>query len=400
MQSITRTRNAWRGCAALIVSGAASSAAAQDAPRTAELADSEPTPPTVTIGFDTTSDVVFRGTDTLQRMLDGLRDEGGIVEFLPGRYVLHATVAVPPDITLRGNVGAVIALPAPVRVRAAAAAGSRELLVSGTRDFAPNYVVQVLPHEDDEVFADGETRSLRFLAIESVTDDALVFAEPLPVDIPAGARVGYSHKLLRTTAEGRVTFERLAFDGGRVAGIPMPGHHMRTAVWAAGPKTTPGNPAPPVTADIVVRSCSFKNLYGRGVAFYRTVDCLVEASHFSHIADEAIDFDHYCERNRAVGNDIRDAWWGIVLNDAADCVIEYNNIESVRIGIWAWEWKGVDQKGFTRRNIVRHNFVRGATEAAISLDEFCRDHAVTGNLIEGVVRQGDASNVIDGNADL
>lgn len=348
-------------------------------------------PRTVTVRQDGTGD--FQGADekVLQEALNSLRPDGGVVELGPGRYVLHATVFLPPGTTLRGTPGAVCALPAPVLVAEDAPVGATELVLESTHEFAARTLVQVLPPVGSEHFPDGETTDLRWTPVVEVRADRLVLHTPLEVAVPAGARVGYSNKLLKTTGEGRVTVEHLTFDGGRVDSIPMPGHHLRTAVWASAPFKYFETPTQPPATDVVVRACVFRNLYGRGVAYYHTVDSVVEGCVFEHIADEAIDFDHFCRRNRAVGNDIRDCWWGVVLNDANDCVVEYNNIDGCRIGVWAWWWKEIPKEGLNRDNLVRCNVVRNASEAGIHFDRFCVRNVIEDNFVEGgvVVLEGD-----------
>ena len=54
------------------------------------------------------------------------------------------------------------------------------------------------------------------------------------------------------------------------------------------------------------------NCYGRGVAFYNTVDSRVVDCEVTNVLDEAIDFDHFTERCVAARNRIRGALWGVV----------------------------------------------------------------------------------------
>ena len=385
-----RVEGRWRraATAAILFLPATAVAAPQEKPRT------------ISVRQDGTGDFNGNHERVLQEALNSLRPDGGVVEFGPGRYVLHATVFVPPRITLRGTPGAVFALPSPVLVAEPAAKGATELVLESTRDFASRTLVQILPPSGDEFFADGETRDLRWSPVMNVEGDRLILAEPLALDVPKGSRVGYSNKLFKTTAEGRVVFEHMSFDGGRVASIPMPGHHLRTAIWSSAPFQYGEVPTHAPSREVVVKSCIFRNLYGRGVAYYHTVDSLVEASVFEGIADEAIDFDHFCYRNRAIGNEIRDAWWGVVLNDASDCVVEYNNIDGCKIGIWAWWYKEIPREGLNRNNVVRHNVVRNPSEAAIHFDRFCSANTIERNFVQGEVVVLEGDNQVSGNSEL
>ena len=340
-------------------------------------------PRSITFRQDGTGD--FNGTDSaaLQPALNSLIETGGTVTFGPGRYVIRANVFVPAGVTLRGCEGAVFALPSPVFVAEEAPAGATELLLTSVEDFAERTLVQLLPPIGEEFFADGETRDYRFTPIVRIEGNRLHLATPLEQTIPAKSRVGYSNKLFKTTPDGNAVFENMVFDGGRLADVPMPGHHLRTAVWISSPfRYGEGRTAPPAPR-VTVRNCVFRDLYGRGVALYNAADCLVEGNVFERIDDEAIDFDHFCERNRAVGNDIRDVFWGIVLNDASDNVVEYNNVDGCLIGVWAWWYHEMPKEGWNLRNVVRHNTIRGATEAAIHFDRACLDNVVEHNLVEG-----------------
>lgn len=357
-------------------------------------------PPTITFRQDGQGD--FNGADekALQEALNSLVETGGTVVFGPGRYVLHGTVFVPAGVTLRGCEEALFALPAPVFLAEAAPKGASELSLTSTEDFVERSLVQLLPPIGEEFFADGVTRDYRFTSIVRVEGNRLQLATPLQQDIPARSRVGYSNKLFKTLPGGNVVFENMSFDGGRTEAVPMPGHHLRTAVWVASPfRYGVGIIAPP-TPKVTVRNCLFRNLYGRGVAFYNAVDCSVEGNVFEHIADEAIDFDHFCERGRAVGNDIRDVYWGIVLNDASDNLVEYNNVDGCKIGIWSWWYKEFSKEGLNERNHIRHNTIRGATEAAIHFDRFCTKNIIESNFIEGTLTVLEEDNTVRDNIPL
>lgn len=357
-------------------------------------------PTTITFRQDGQGD--FNGADerALQEALNSLVETGGTVVFGPGRYVLHKTVFVPAGVTLRGCEGALFALPAPVFLAEAAPQGASELTLTSTEDFVERSLVQLLPPVGEEFFADGVTRDYRFTPIMQVEGNRLQLATPLQQDIPARSRVGYSNKLFKTLPGGNAVFENMSFDGGRTKAVPMPGHHLRTAIWIASPfKYGVGITAPP-TPRVTVRNCLFRNLYGRGVAFYNAVDCSVEGNVFEHIADEAIDFDHFCERSRVVGNDIRDVYWGIVLNDASDNLVEYNNIDGCKIGIWSWWYEEFPKEGLNERNRIRHNTIRGATEAAIHFDRFCTKNIIEENFFEGLLLVLEEDNTVRNNTAL
>jgi len=354
-------------------------------------------PPTITFRQDGTGDFEGTGTRAIQDALNTLIETGGTVEFGPGRYVITGTVFVPAGVTLRGCEGALFALPRPVFVAEDTPKGASELRLTSSEDFTERSLVQLLPPIGEEFFADGTTRDYRFTPVKSIEGNTLHLAIPLEQDIPRTSRVGYSCKLFKTTEKGRCVFENMACDGGRLADVPMPGHHLRTAVWVSSRFKYGVGPTAPPASGVVVRNCIFRNLYGRGVAFYNAVDCLVEGNVFANIDDEAIDFDHFCYRNRAAGNDIRNVFWGVVLNDCSDNLVEYNNIEGCLIGVWAWWYPEIPGEGLNLRNVVRHNTIRGAEEAALHFDRECRENTVVDNLIEGKVVFVEADNVVRNN---
>ena len=76
-------------------------------------------------------------------------------------------------------------------------------------------------------------------------------------------------------------------------------------------------PLQPPSQRVTVRHCVFRNIYGRGVALYNTTDSEIVGCLFRDVADEAIDFDHFTYRCRAVGNDIRRAVFGVTINDGS-----------------------------------------------------------------------------------
>ena len=251
----------------------------------------------------------------------------------------------------------------------------------------------LLPPEEGSIFEREDGKILTLVHIRERDGNRLTLAEPLPFDVPAHSRLGYAHNLLDLGAG--CTLENVGFEGGRVADIPMPGHQFRNAVWSAH-----GLDRPPAEG-VVIRHCVFRNTYGRGVALYNLKDAVVEGCLFEDIADEALDFDHFCLRGRAIGNEIRRSVWGVVLNDAKDCVVEFNRIEGCGIGIWAWWWHETPPEDVNRGNAVRHNVIRGSEKHAILFDNHVRESAVEMNFTEGPIEIGEPqANRVRDNSEL
>jgi parallel beta-helix repeat protein len=136
------------------------------------------------------------------------------------------------------------------------------------------------------------------------------------------------------------------------------------------------------------------------VAVYYQVEGLVEACVFERISDEAIDLDHYVERFRVAGNEVRDSKWGITLNDASRNVIEHNHVEGGEVGIRMFWWKEVLRKGINEENLIRCNVVRGSREAALQLGIKCSRNVVEYNWYEGELTVAEPDNTIRFNTRL
>jgi hypothetical protein len=331
------------------------------------------------------ADLVGSDDVVLKAACDRLRTRGGTLVLGPGRYVVRRSLLLPANLVLRGEPGAVLALPSPSLTAADAPAGARELVLAGAHEFVASAVVQILPPVGSAFFSDGHTRALELQVVEKVEGPTLRLHAPLALTVPAGSRVGYPHKLLQVHQDGLATIESLAFEGGRVEALPMPGHSQRCALWASAPFGFEEARKGPPGRGVTVRHCRFSDWYGRGVALYHQVDGLVEGCLFERIADEAIDLDHFVERFRIVGNEVRDAAWGIVLNDASRNVVEYNRIQGGEIGIWSWWYDKTPRQGINEENVIRHNFVRGTRAAPIHVDRTCVRYTIEHNWVEGEI---------------
>jgi parallel beta-helix repeat protein len=355
--------------------------------------------PPVTLRQAEGADVVGNDDQALQRAADRLKD-GGTLVIGPGRYVLRRTVFLPADLVLRGEPGAVLALPAPVLSSEAARAGSRELVLAERGELAERVLVQILPPVSIAAFGDGSTKSLELQQVVRLEGTRVFLRDPLPVDVPAGSRVGYSHKLLWVDKQGRTSIEDLAFEGGRVAAIPMPGHSQRCAIWASAPFGFGEQRLGPPGQGVAVRRCAFRDWYGRGVAFYNQENGVVEDCLFERIDDEAIDLDHFVERFRVAGNTIRGALWGIVLNDASRNTIESNRIEDCEIGIWSWWYERTPRQGINEENVIRGNEIRGARKHAIHVAKTCVRYVIQDNAVQGSILVEEADNTVGPNRQL
>jgi hypothetical protein len=313
---------------------------------------------------------------------------------------VRRSLQVPSGAVLRGSEGTVLRMPAPTTTSASAPAGARILTLANAGEFVPETWAQILPPVESEFFGDGKTPSLDLVRIARVADSRLELVEPLPLEVPSGSRVGYALKMIQVAQSGNAVIENLTFDGGAVAEIPMPGHHQRCAIWASARFGFGEERLGPPGEKVIVRHCVFRNCYGRGVAFYHIVDSAVEGCIFENIRDEAIDFDHFCERDRAVGNDIRDSIWGIVLNDASRCVVEFNRISGCEVGIFGWWYEKTPKDGINEENVIRQNLVRACSKAPIHFAKSCHRNSIEQNFVEGEILVEESDNTVAGNTRL
>jgi hypothetical protein len=343
------------------------------------------------------ADLVGNDDTVLKQACERLRNSGGTLTLGPGRYVMRRSLFLPQELVLRGEPGAILALPSPVLTAAPAATGAREIKIVGPHEFVDVIRVQILPPVGAEFFADGVTKTLELVEVERVDGDTLHLRAPLALDVPAGARLGYPHKLLQLAKEGHTTIEGLVFQGGRIESIPMPGHSQRCALWASAPWGFELERLGPLGQAIEIRDCTFRDWYGRGVAFYNHENGLVERCTFERIADEAIDLDHYVQYFEVRHNTIKDALWGIVLNDAARNIVEHNAIADTDIGIWSWMYDKMPRTDLNVENVIRKNTVLRSRQSPIHIDKHCVRYVIEDNEIEGEIVVLEPENTVRGN---
>ncbi|MEX1023761.1 MAG: right-handed parallel beta-helix repeat-containing protein [Planctomycetota bacterium] len=353
------------------------------------------TPQRVVVAQDGSGDVNGDDQRALQAAVDRLGPGGGTVVVRPGRYWSRASLRVGSGVRLEGEPGALLQLPSPKRVTVAAAAGARRLVLSDTEGIAPDTALQLVPPEDQTTF-DGTSEMISFVLIAAVDEEGVDLSEPLPYAIPPRSRFGYPFKMIWASRADDVSITGLAFDGGMREDLPMPGHHQRSAIWIDAHFSKREGPIHEPVARASVRACHFTNFYGRGVAFYNAVDAEVVACRFRNINDEAIDFDHWCFRCRATGNEISNALWGIAINDASDCVVEHNFLRDCDVGITIWWLPAVPPEGLNENNVVRGNFVYGSREALTVLRNARRNHLLE-NVLQGAFHVVEDDNLIERN---
>ena len=352
---------------------------------------------TVRVAQDGSGD--FNGADEtpILEAIDRVGTDGGVIVIGPGRYLIRRPLSLGSSVVLRGTAETVLQLPAPVLVKEPAAKGERVVETSDVSQFTSQTTIELFPPSGAKYFADGKTESFR-AEVASISDGRLHLAEPLPHDVPKDGRLGYPHNMVVVSGPSReVTIEQLTFDGGRNAELPIPGHHRRSGIWAHGRYSYEEGPLGPPVAELRVRNCTFRNCYGRGVAMYSVVDSEVTDCRFEQIADEAIDFDHFCLRCKAVDNQVAHAVIGVTLNDASHCLVERNRLTGCSRGIVVWWWYRCPQEGLNEHNTIQHNVIESPRGKGISLGKRCHHNVVRHNSVTGGIEVVESTNTVEDN---
>lgn len=322
---------------------------------------------------------------------------GGVVELSPGVYTLRSRVRVPSNITLRGPLTGevVLQLPSPTTITAAAPAGASTLTVADATSFTAGSRVDLAPppSADDKHTRPHEDAHL----ITAVNGATLTLAAPLKHDVPAGSRLGYFENMLSVYSARNVTIENITFDGGRTAATHMPGHQFRSGIWAAARFSYDSGPTEPPTTNLVIRRCTFRRLYGRGVALYNVADTQVIDCRFTDINDEAIDLDHFTFRCLVRGNVVEDAVTGVTINDGSENLVELNTLTRCGVGVKIWRYERFQQPEVNRRNVIQHNTIASRGKVDISVGTNCRENIVRANHVAGEIVAADTSTVVENN---
>ena len=307
-----------------------------------------------------------------------LKGRGGEVVLDGGTWIIRKEVRLPSGLILRGTNNALLRLPSPRLVTTTAPISARQLAVSATTEFRVGDELAVLPP------GEGKNR-ITTIRIADLDERTVKLAKSLETVIPAGSRIGYSHRMFLGYAVTNVSLLHLIIDGGRNADIPMPGHHLRSAIWISAPYNYEKGPIGPPAANISVSDCTITNCYGRAVAFYHTVDSQVTNCSIGGLKDEGIDFDHFAFRCRAIGNTIDGATIGVELNDASDCLVQRNHIRNTHIGVRIWWYDKFDPAGLNTRNLIEDNHITSVSRAAIYLGRNCTENRIRRNTVDGKI---------------
>lgn len=342
----------------------------------------------------------------LQAAINAVAKRGrGEIVIGPGVYRIEQSlrlVAV-SKITLRGEPGAVLRLP-PLphgRVTEAAVVGTSAPAVAGAERFSPGMKVHFLAPGKVDSFSKKPLPFVR-ATVRRFEGEQLILDEPLEFPVPAGALVHperWPNLLALSDACEDVTVERLVLDGGRDQADPrISGHIIGCGVLAEGRYNYESGPLGPPIRRLVLRDCTIRHCYGRGVALYSAADCSVERCTIEDTVDEAIDFDHFTVGCRAVENRVARCGVGVEMNDANDCLVQGNRFEACGVGINLWRW--CRQRELNIRNQVLNNEFIQTQGSVVLIRPNTALNVIEGNEIRGsggcgIVLEGENQTVVN-----
>ena len=341
----------------------------------------------------------FNGKDE-RPILDALRKAGkagGTLVVKPGTYLVRSAIRLRSNITIEGDGEAILRLPSPTLTAAAAEKGGRLLELGNAAEMAAGTTIEVCPPGRKTHFPKDGEQPLR-LKIEAVEGSKLRLAAPLSRAVPAKSRVGYSNNIFFVGGSDKnIALKKLVLDGGRTKAIAMPGHCTRCALLAHGIWGYEKGPTAPPIEDLQVLDCQIRDCYGRAVAMYSVVRGRVERCRIENIADEAIDFDHFCYHCCAARNEVKNCVTGVTINDGSYCTIEHNRFTGCGVGVSMWWWHMCPQPNLNVENKIRHNTILAASRAGISIGKRCFRNEVTNNVVEGGIKVAEADNIVKDN---
>lgn len=334
---------------------------------------------------------------------------GGEIVIQPGVYVLQRGLELKDlrNVTFHGQPGATLKL-LPLQhaeTSADTAVGETALPVSKQQALTPGLRLQIMARGEMDSFI-GKQKPTFMAKLVKVEGDRLILAEPLPFPVPAKTQIMNEDAPnlfeFRTGCEN-IVIEGLTLDGGRTPDDPAVGTHaQRCAIFASGPYNYTQGPTGKPVQHLVIRDCTIRNCFGRGVALYAVTDALVTNCTIEETCDEAVDLDHFTVAARILNNQIAHCRVGVELNDANECWVTGNRFESCEIGVNVWRWckmedlnvrnqildnlflntvgNGLQLDGGTRLNFVRGNIIRGSGRNGISLSG--HESIVSENIIE------------------
>lgn len=283
-------------------------------------------------GFDRMEYVPWESEATANQVFRYLKYwSGGEVHFLPGRYEIEQALDVrgTPDLKISGTPGAVLTFAkgpdTPPRNLEALQRGDTEMRVDRPEQMRVGWKYQLYAPDKDN------TRVLE-IEVFAIEGDRIQLLEPvtfMPMisEIPANCRVFEEVNIFRVRNCPRLVMENLVMDGAHRGTVR--GHTLYGGIYVTGDYR---HLERPITHDMTVRGCTFRNFEGRGLCAYGLGDLRVENCGFYDIRAQALEVDHFSS-GHILNNDFDGGECGVMVNDAFDTVVEANTIRNCRIGV-------------------------------------------------------------------
>ncbi len=319
----------------------------------------------------------WQSEGTINGLLWLIRNKPGAeIHFAPGTYEINQRIIVDevPDLRVSGSPGVKLVFSeVPIaqldRNTKPVHASDRYLHVENPDRFKTNWRYQIFA-------ANGLGDRLLEFTVKQVLDDRLEFAAPARFmphvsKIPAHCQIIEQVNFFRIKRSPNFVLENIEMDGRNRGKIR--GHTTYCGVYASGNYKEHERPT---TMGMQIRGCTFKNLKGRGVAFYGLAEVLIENNHFENIRAQAIEIDHYSS-GVVRGNDVDGAEVGVMINDAFDSLVEANTLincnEAVKfLRILEDDWTNTGTK-------VQHNLIGPGCRAGVRFF----GSGMHGNLVRG-----------------
>lgn len=326
--------------------------------------------------------IEWESEDSLTRTLARLPKAPGTAEvrMAPGRYVIEQQITIEgvDHLTITGGGSAefvfadgpdvTTSLSAPVQQ------GDLVLRVDHIERLREGFHYQVY-------YPGGKGDRILEFTVLAIKDDLVYLSRvvnfmPHVTEVPVGAEVIEQVNFFRVIECNDLTLEGLHCDGRHRGGWRT--HTTYCGVYATGKYVSHQRAT---DKGFVVRNCSFKNLKGRGIAFYGLEDVLIQGNYFEHIRAQAIEIDHFAS-GHVCGNVVNGAEVGVMVNDAYESVVEGNVLRYCEDGVRFLEI--YDDDWVNTGNVVRDNLIGPGYRSGI----FFQFDGVEGNVIEGNVFTG------------
>ncbi len=341
---------------------------------------------TVTVAQDGSGD--FNGdTDVPIRKALEAAGAGGTVLIKAGRYTIWHTLHLDdfPRRTVRGKKGTILELPPlPLTsITADAAAGVRSLTVADGSQFRTGTKVRIKAPGRTDIHHGKPVLIPTFdITLGNVEGNTLHLQKPLPYAAPQGAPIAFAENLFEIRSGGDITLENLILDGNHQENAPdFVGHVSLCTFLASGPYSyTDGLVGEPIQ-NLRILNCTFRNITGRGIAWYAVTNSTIQGCTIEGTHDAAIDIDHFCYDLSVLDNTIRDCGIGVEINDGSRCDIRANRITNCDRGIYIWRWCENDDVNVD--NTLIGNTILNSGKAAIEVGIRTERNSVVGNWLEG-----------------